>query len=90
MESRATCIAHQRSAIELRQPPGKQALQFCIYTGYCYATVSLSTDQPNFSILKDSYHSLNFFLIDEEKHSTNNKFEKKKKFCLSVESETVV
>ena len=47
IEPRTACIAHKRSATELRQPPGEQTLQFCIYTvkGYCYATVSLSTDQ---------------------------------------------
>ncbi len=38
---------HKHSATELRQPAGEKNLQFCIYTvkGYCYATVSLSTDQ---------------------------------------------
>ena len=35
------------SATELQQTAGKQTLQFCFYTvkGYCYATVSLLTDQ---------------------------------------------
>ncbi len=39
-----TCLTHKRSTTELRQPAGKQTLQFCIYTvkGYCYATVLLS------------------------------------------------
>ncbi len=46
IEPRTACIAHKRSATELRQPAGEQTLQFCIYAvkGYCYATVSLSTD----------------------------------------------
>ncbi len=29
-EPRTACIAHKRSATELRQPPGEQTLQFCI------------------------------------------------------------
>ncbi len=51
------------SAKELQQPDSKQTLQFCIYTvkGYWYATVSLSTDQQNLSLFKDSYYSLKFF-----------------------------
>ncbi len=62
IEPRTACIAHKRSVTELRQPPVEQTLQFCIYTvkGYCYATVSLSTDQQNFSFFKDSHYSLNF------------------------------
>ncbi len=63
IELRTACIVHKHSAAtELRQPFGEQTLQFCIYTvkGYCYATVSLSTDQRNFSFFKDSYYLLNF------------------------------
>ncbi len=54
---------HKCSAKELRQPESKQTPQFCIYTdkGYWYATVSLSTDQQNVSLFKDSYYSLNCF-----------------------------
>ncbi len=63
IEPRTACITHKRSATELWQPASKQTLQFCIYPakGYCYATVSLSTDQRKFSFFKDSYYSLNFF-----------------------------
>ncbi len=62
-EPRTACIAHKRCATKIRQPPGEQTLQFCIYTvkEYCYATVSLSTDERNFSFFKDSYYSLYFF-----------------------------
>ncbi len=51
------------SATELRQPAGKQTLQFCIYTikGYCYATVSLSTDQRKFSFFKDPFYLMNYY-----------------------------
>ncbi len=54
IEPRAACTTHKRSATELRQPAGKQTLQFCIYTvkGYCYATISLSTDQRKFSFFQ--------------------------------------
>ncbi len=43
---------HQRSATELRQSADKLTLQFSICTvkRYCYATVSLSTDQRKFCI----------------------------------------
>ena len=63
MEPRTTCMAYKHSATELRQPAGKQTLQFCIYTVKGDATVSLSTDQRKFSFFssKDSYYSLNFF-----------------------------
>ncbi len=65
IEPRITCITHKRSATELRQPADKQTLDFCIHNikGYCYATVSFSTDQQKFSFFKDSYYSLNFTLL---------------------------
>ncbi len=44
IEPRTACIAHKRSATELRQPPGKQTFQFCIYTVKGYIN-GISVDQ---------------------------------------------
>ncbi len=50
------------SATELQQPTSNQTLQFSIHTikGYCYATVSLSTDQWKYSML---FYLWNFYLL---------------------------
>ncbi len=63
IEPRTTCLTHKCSATELRQQAGKQTIRFCIYIvkGYCYATVSLSTDQRKFSFFKDFFLFVEFF-----------------------------
>ena len=59
------CITNKHSATELLQPADKQTLQFCIYTvkGYCYATISLSTDQRKFSLFQRFLLFVEFFLL---------------------------
>ncbi len=54
----------KRSATELGQPAGKQTLQSCIYTikGYCYAIVSLSTNQLKKIVFFQRFFLLLFFL----------------------------
>ncbi len=43
IEPRTACIVHKRSATELRQPPGEQTLQLCIYTVKSYGFYSKTT-----------------------------------------------
>ncbi len=51
-------LNRKHSTTELQQPAGKQTLQFCIYTvkGYCYATVSPSTNQWKKIFEKKNFH----------------------------------
>ena len=77
IEPRTTSLTHKRSSTELRQPAGKQTLQFCIYTvkGYCMLCYSLALNRPTKNLFVQR-----FFLSVECFYSTTLSLHKKKIF----------
>ncbi len=65
IESRTACLIHKHYATESynNQLANKHS-NSCIYTvkGYCYATISLSTDQRKFSFFQRFFYLWNFLL----------------------------